>query len=457
MNFLFKYAPSTTRVTSENHLEIGGCNLVELKKNFGSPLYIIDELSLRENCQRYQKTLEKLYPKNLVIFASKALCLKSIFSIIKQEKLGLDVVSAGEFLTARSIDFPEDKVYLHGNNKQYEELELLSQKREARVVLDNYNDLNLLEQIFEESQESSNLTKSLTKRKLKALIRLTPGVECHTHEYIRTGQNDSKFGFDLPELKQVLSRAQRISNLEIVGLHAHIGSQIFEIAPFIDSLKILLKNYQALPKDLKFELQELNLGGGIGVFYTEKDDPPKVEFFLEQITRALKKELSEISPSIELPRLILEPGRSLVASSGVTLYTIGSQKQIPGVKNYLSVDGGMADNPRVITYQAQYEATLANRVKQKSSEKLKNYCIAGRYCESGDLLIKEILLPEDVETGELLAVFGTGAYNYSMSSQYNRVPRPAMVLVNRGNADLILRAESYQDLMSHDLLPERLS
>jgi len=447
MNSLFKYAPSTFKINRNNHLEIGGCDLVELKKSFGTPLYVIDELTLRENCQKYQKTLEKLYSNSLVIFASKALCLKSIFLIINQEKLGLDVVSAGEFLTAQAVNFPRHKIYLHGNNKQLEELELVIRSSGTRIILDNHNDLSLIKQILK------NKDSKTENRKLKALVRLTPGVECHTHDYIKTGQNDSKFGFDLDQLTDVLKKKEEIPDLEIIGLHAHIGSQIFKIDPFLDSLKILLRTYRSLPKELKFKLQEINLGGGIGVFYTSKDDPPPIELFLSKITQALKEELRNEE---ELPKLILEPGRSIVANSGLTLYTIGAKKNIPDIKNYLSVDGGMADNPRVITYQAEYEAILANRAKYDSSKNLKNYCIAGRYCESGDVLIKNMLLPENVETGELLAVFGTGAYNYSMSSQYNRVPRPGMILVNSGNADLILKPESHEDLLSHDLVLERL-
>jgi diaminopimelate decarboxylase len=432
------FYPNSALVNKNNHLEIGEYDSVELAERFGTPLYVLDEKTIRDTARQYKQSLDEFYPNNLPIFASKALSLQAIFAIAAQEGFGLDVVSAGELYTAQSINFPADKIYLHGNNKSQQELQMACEYKGAKVILDNFNDIEILTQLGQP---------------IDVLIRVTPGVECHTHDYIKTGHLDSKFGFDLEQLDEAIQRVQKSGNINLLGLHSHIGSQIFEITPFEDAAQILLENYVKLKEKYGVDLSELNLGGGIGIHYTESDDPPNIREVMQRLTSSVKKLLGQFK--LSEPKLIVEPGRSLVGRAGVTLYTVGSSKQVPEGKSYIAVDGGMADNPRPITYQAKYSACVANRVK--SETKTKNFTLAGRYCESGDILIPAIDLPEDTKKGELIAIFGTGAYNYAMSSNYNRVPRPAMVLVGDGEAEIILQRETLDDLLRNDVLPTRLS
>jgi diaminopimelate decarboxylase len=432
------YYPNSAKVNAADRLEVGGYDLAELAERFGTPLYVLDEQTIREIAREYKESLDEFYPNSLPIFASKALCLQAVFAILAQEGFGLDVVSSGELYTAQSIGFPADKIYLHGNNKSREELQMACDYKGAKVIIDNFHDIELL--------------KSIGKP-VQALIRVTPGVECHTHDYIKTGHLDSKFGFDLDQLDNAIETIRASSNIQLLGLHSHIGSQIFEIAPFEDAAGILLERYAKIKEKYGVELLELNLGGGIGINYTEQDDPPSIRETMERLTTAVKKLLAQYK--LREPKLIVEPGRSLVGRAGVTLYKTGSSKEIPGLSSYIAVDGGMADNPRPITYQAKYEACLVNRPTQ--SDNLKTYTLAGRYCESGDILIKGLNLPSDITEDELLVVFGTGAYNYSMSSNYNRVPRPTMVLVGEGQAEIILQRETLEDLLRNDVMPPRLS
>lgn len=431
------FYPNSASINPQGNLEVGGYDLAELADRFGTPLYVLDERTIRETAREYKESLDEFYPNSLPIFASKALCLQAVFAILAQEGFGLDVVSSGELHTAQSIGFPAAKIYLHGNNKSLEELEMACNYPGMKVILDNFHDIALLKQLG---------------RPIQALIRVTPGVECHTHDYIKTGHLDSKFGFDLDQLDEAIAAIKESPNIELLGLHSHIGSQIFEIAPFEDAARILLQKYAELKEKYGLELTELNLGGGIGIHYTEQDDPPSIREVMRRLTSAVKSLLAEFN--LKEPKLIVEPGRSMVGRAGVTLYKVGATKEIPGLSSYVAVDGGMADNPRPITYQAKYEACLVRNPAHKGS--LKNFTLAGRYCESGDILIKNLALPDDVHEGDLVAVFGTGAYNYSMSSNYNRVPRPAMVLVSDGGAEIILQRETLDDLLRNDVLPPRL-
>ncbi|MDX1920127.1 MAG: diaminopimelate decarboxylase [Candidatus Caenarcaniphilales bacterium] len=435
------YFPNSASINSSGQLEVGGYNLVDLASRFGTPLYVLDEQTIRETAQSFKSALDKYYPNNLPIFASKSLCLQAVFSILQQEGFGLDVVSSGELYTAQSINFPAEKIYLHGNNKSLEELSMAADYKGSnggsKVILDNFNDLELLKKIG---------------KPVDALLRLTPGVECHTHEYIKTGHLDSKFGFDLDQIDDAIKQIKSISNINLIGLHAHIGSQIFETSPYQDAARILLEHFVKLKEKYGYEFTELNVGGGFGIHYTEADDPPAIDDVIGKLTSTVKSLLKEFS--LGEPKLIIEPGRSMVGRAGVTLYTLGAKKEVPGVRNYISTDGGMADNPRPITYQAKYSACIANKANQEPDTL---YTVAGRYCESGDVLIKDINLPASTESGDLLAVFGTGAYNYSMSSNYNRVPRPSMVLVHNGEAEIILQRENLEDLLRNDVLPSRLA
>jgi diaminopimelate decarboxylase len=431
------YFPDTAKIEANGHLSIAGYPLPELAERFGTPLYLLDEQTIRNTARKYKKTLDKFYPNNLPIFASKALCVQAVFAILQQEGFGLDVVSAGELYTAQSIKFPANKIYLHGNNKSQDELELACKYSGCKVILDNFNDIKLLGRIG---------------KPVEALMRITPGVECHTHDYIKTGHTDSKFGFDLEQVDEAIQLIQKTPNINLIGLHSHIGSQIFEIEPHQDAANILLTKFVALKEKYGYELTELNIGGGFGIHYTNSDDPPETEEIIEKVCTSIKAKLAEFK--LEPPKLIIEPGRSLTGKAGTTLYTLGAKKNIPNVRNYLSCDGGMADNPRPITYQAEYAACLANKATEAADT---SFTLAGRYCESGDVLIKDLALPKSADSGDQVVVFGTGAYNYSMSSNYNRVPRPAMVLLNNGEAEIILQRETMDDLLRNDVMPSRLS
>ncbi|MDX1918434.1 MAG: diaminopimelate decarboxylase [Candidatus Caenarcaniphilales bacterium] len=431
------YFPESAQVNG-NVLAIGGYPLDELAERFGTPLYVLDEQTLRQNARAYRDLLQELYPgDSLPIFASKALCLQAVFAILHKEGFGLDVVSAGELHTAQSIDYEADKIFFHGNNKSKEELVMICQSGGVKPVIDNFHEISLLAEINEPIQ---------------ALIRVTPGVECHTHEYIKTGHLESKFGFDPEQLEKAIDLVLKSGNIELIGLHCHIGSQIFEIEPYREAVRFMFEKYRDLRDRYGLMLPILNLGGGMGISYTEADDPPALRALIQNISSTVQEFARQYE--IPLPRLILEPGRSIVGRAGVTVYRIGSSKQVPGGKHYLAVDGGMADNPRSITYQAEYSACLIRDPEGKEPQAL--YDLAGRYCESGDILIKDLSLAANASAGDLVAVFGTGAYNYSMSSNYNRVGRPAMVLVNDGEAEQILKRETLDDLLENDILPSRL-
>lgn len=415
--------PDTAKINKHNHLEIGGVDLVELAKEYGTPLFVMDEATVRGRCRQYLDSFRKYYPNSDIAFACKALCAAGIIKIVTDEGMCLDVSSGGEAYTALKTGVDPKKFYFHGNNKSIDELKMAVEAGFGRIMVDT-------------SQEIKNLdivTRELGRR-AEVMLRINPGIEAHTHEYIKTGLIDSKFGVPQNEIDEAVRFIKGQKLISLVGFHAHIGSQIFDTRPFVDEANLLLE----LTK--KYGTTEINLGGGPGIAYLSSDEPPDIEVYAKMVGDVLRDKTDA--------KLVLEPGRSIVGTAGVTLYTIGAVKDIPDVRKYVLVDGGMADNPRPILYQAVYDAKVANKANDKPVEKV---TIGGRFCESGDILIRDIKLPE-VAAGDLLAVLCTGAYGYSMSSNYNRVPRPAMVLVNNGAATLMLRRETYDDLIRNDVI-----
>lgn len=422
-------------ITTEwkENLSIGGCDLVKLANDFGTPLYVMDEITLRTICNDYKEAF-KNYKNIKMMYASKALSNLAIAKVLDSEGFGFDTVSAGEFYTIYKAGIDMSKVLFNGNNKSKKEIELALDLKIGRFSVDNYYEAELLNKIASEK-----------KLVVDILLRITPGIECHTHDYIQTGQIDSKFGFDLSQVDNVIDLIKtKYNNLNLRGLHAHIGSQIFELQSYKDEVQILVKELTRINEKFGLELEELNIGGGLGVKYTEIDNPPSVYELADAIGSVMDEQTQKLT-------VYLEPGRSIVSTAGVTLYKIGSSKIIPNLRKYVSIDGGMADNPRPAMYNAIYSAEICNR---KDSE-IENVTIAGRFCESGDILIENIELPAP-EADDILCVYNTGAYNYSMSSNYNRVEKPAMILVNNGNAEVIVRRESLDDLISKEIIPERL-
>ena len=433
--------PLTTGVNSIGNLEIGGCDLVELAEKYGTPLYVLDEETIRAVCRDYKKAFAK-YPKIHMMYASKALCVSAVTKILDNEGFGFDTVSAGEIYTVYKAGVDMSHVLFNGNNKSFDELSLALELGVGRISVDNFFELALLNEIA----QSKNKTVDI-------LLRITPGIECHTHEYIQTGHLDSKFGFDLTQIDEAVELIlNEYKNLKIHGLHAHIGSQIFETSIYPDEIEILVKEIARLDKKFGLKLDEINLGGGIGVKYTDFDNPPSIydigNLAVEKLFESVEKY------GIDFPTVFLEPGRSIISTAGVTLYTVGSSKQVPHGKKYVAVDGGMADNPRPGMYQAMYSAEIVN--KKEGEVPCETVTIAGRYCESGDILIPEIDLPQLCE-GDILCVYNTGAYNYSMASNYNKVTKPAMVLVNNSQSDIIINRETLDDLISKEVIPNRLT
>ena len=435
--------PTTYSVNEQGHACLGGVDVMELAQTYDTPLYVLDQATLTAMANVYTQTLKGSYSGDtLVIFAGKANLNMGICRLIDKLGLGLDVVSGGELYTALQAGFPMEKIFFNGNNKSLDEVTLAVHNDAGRITVDNFYELELIHQAAQQQNKVVNV-----------LLRVTPGIDCHTHDYIRTGQTDTKFGFDLAYLSQAVERirSEYRDTIRLRGLHAHIGSQIFEVQPYIDLARVLLNIYFNIRETYDgLVLDDLNLGGGMGIAYVGKDDPPSVDHAYRQVMQEVQRYAEKID--YPLPRVIIEPGRSLVATSGVTLYKLGSFKQVHGGRKYVTIDGGMGDNIRPSLYQAQYSAIIANKANQPPIE---GVTIAGKYCESGDILLDNMPVPEIVP-GDTLMVFGTGAYNYSMASNYNRMPRPAMVLVNDGQHDLLVRRETYDDLIQYDQMPESL-
>lgn len=432
--------PITAEINAAGHLVIGGCDLVALAKDFGTPLYILDEATIRQGCQQYRQAFAAFYPGPAqVLYATKAWNCLALCALMLQEGLGLDVASGGELYTALQAGATGRDLYVHGNAKTPAELAMCLDAG-ATVVVDSEYELHLL-------------AEQAAQRGVKAriLLRVNPGIDVHTHAYIRTGQTDSKFGIGLTQIGAVLEKVTRLPSLDWVGFHAHIGSQIFDLEGHRDLAAVMAKLWQKA-LSLGLHPQELNVGGGLGIRYREEDDPPSIAAWVEAVSTSVQKHFQ----GLPLPKLLCEPGRSLVATAGVTLYTLGGSKQVPPSpelpqgRTYVTIDGGMSDNPRPITYQARYTAYVANRMGDPLDAVV---TVAGKHCESGDILIKDILLPA-ITPGDLLVVTGTGAYTYSMASNYNRYPRAAAVVVGNAQARLIVQRESYADLVRLDVLPE---
>ncbi len=431
----------TMKINQAGHLEIGGCDTVMLAQEFGTPLWVMDEEELRRQCRIFKNAFTDKYDGQ-VAYASKAFLTLAVAAIIKEEGLSLDVVSGGELYTALQAGFPAERIFFHGNNKSLEELKLAVDSGVGRIVVDNSFELTNLE----------GLVREMGVAPVAIMLRLAPGVEAHTHEYCQTGQEDSKFGFDLRSGQAMEAAKQVISSdcLVLKGVHCHIGSQIFEEESFIVAAEIMMQLMADIYRETGFVVEELNLGGGFGIYYSQGDAPKSVAVYADKIYAAVAAYAENLG--IKMPQIVVEPGRAIVGTAGTTLYTLGASKEIPGIRKYVSVDGGMSDNIRPALYGALFEAALANRASEIPSEMVS---VAGKCCESGDMLIWDILLPP-VEPGDILAMSATGAYCYTMSSNYNRLPRPAVVLVREGKAEVIVKRESYSDLLRNDVLLPRL-
>ena len=427
-------------INSENHLVIGQHDTVELAKKFGTPLYVLDEDLMRDNCRAYKNAIDTYYDGHgLVLFASKALCTMYTGRLVAEEGLGADVVSGGELYTLYKAGFPMEKVFFHGNNKTPDEIELALNCGVGHIVVDNKYELDLLNRIANEKNVNQRI-----------LFRIKPGIDAHTHDFVKTGQIDSKFGVALEngEAYEIHKLALSMSNIQIDGVHCHIGSQIFDVEPFCEAAKVMIGFIADLYDKLGIKVNILNLGGGFGIKYTATDDPIAPSEYIHKVTNVVKALAQE--KGIDLPFLVFEPGRSIVASAGITLYTVGCVKEIENVRTYVSIDGGMCDNPRYILYGSKYTAVLANNA---SAEPVAPITIAGKCCESGDLIQEHVMMPQ-IHVGDTLAVLATGAYNYSMSSNYNRIPRPPIVAVSGNEAKIIVKRETYDDLIKNDVLEE---
>ncbi|MBP7174862.1 MAG: diaminopimelate decarboxylase [Thermoclostridium sp.] len=430
------------RINEKGNLEIGGCDATELVEEYGTPLYVMDEMTIRQNCRRYKQAMDKYYDGNgLVLYASKAFCTMAMCKIIEQEGLGLDVVSGGEMYTAIKAGFPMEKVYFHGNNKTPEEISMGIEQGIGRFVVDNPTELEAIERIAAEKG-----------KRVKVSFRVKPGVDAHTHEFIQTGQIDSKFGVALEngEAHEIIARAARMKNIDVVGVHCHIGSQIFALGPFELAAEVMLNFIADIRQKHGIHITELNLGGGFGIQYTEEDDPLEYDQFIEAVSKVVKRICCE--KGLGRMFMLMEPGRSIAAPAGVTLYGVGNVKDIKDVRKYISIDGGMCDNPRYALYKAEYTVFLANK---PAAAKTETVTIAGKCCESGDLIAKDIAMPQ-AKPGDIVAVLATGAYNYSMAMNYNRNGKPPVVLVKDGKSRLIVKREDYSDILRNDIIPEDL-
>lgn len=426
-----------TGINADGHLTVGGADTLALVSKYSTPLYVMDEDIIRANCRALKNSIDKYYGcKGLVVYASKAFSCKEIYRIVASEGLGADVVSGGELFTAISAGFPCEKIYFHGNYKTAQELLMALENNVGRIVVDNITELELLSALAKANNKTANI-----------LFRIKPGVDAHTHDFVRTGQIDSKFGFAIEtgEAKDAFIAASNLPNIKIKGIHCHIGSQIFDIEPFCHAAKVMLEFANSMKSVTGITIEELNLGGGFGIRYVSDDDPQALENYMEEVSKIVNNFCK--TNNFDIPFICIEPGRSIVGDAGLTLYTVGSVKEIPNCRTYVSVDGGMTDNPRYALYFSAYEMIIANKA---SAEKNFTATIAGRCCESGDLLAENIKI-QTPASGDVLAVLSTGAYNYSMASNYNRVPRLPVVMLRKGSDRLIIRRETYDDLVRNDV------
>ncbi len=421
----------------DNTFYFAGVNTVELAKKYGTPLYVMDEDMIRETCRSYRDTLNAQLGGNaLALYASKAFSSVAMYKLINEEGLGIDVVSGGELYTAMKAGFPPEKIYFHGNNKTDDEINMALDYGVSRFVVDNEPELLRLDTIA----QSKGLVASIS-------FRIKPGIDAHTFDAVMTGQIDSKFGVALEngEAYEIMKTASALKGVRVDGVHCHIGSQIFMTEAYIGAVDVMLEFMARLRDELSIDIRELNLGGGFGIKYTEHDKPPAIEDNLLKIVAYVKEKCAQLG--YEVPRLLVEPGRSIAAPAGITLYTVGSVKEIKDIRTYVAVDGGMTDNPRFALYGSEYTALIANRAGEPKTETV---AVAGRCCESGDLIGRDMPL-QKARPGDTLAVLSTGAYNYSMASNYNRVPRAAVVFLSKGEDRLVVRRETYEDIVSCDL------
>ena len=424
-------------VNEQGHLTIGGCDTVQLAQQYGTPLYVMDEDGIRAACRSYRDSIDRFYGgRGMVCYASKAFCCKEICRIMAQEQMGLDVVSEGELYTALQAGFPAGRICFHGNNKTDHELNYALQAGIGLFIVDNEYELVRLDRMAGEMGKKADIA-----------FRIKPGVDAHTHDFVRTGQIDSKFGVALEtgEAMQIIRQALELEHVVLKGVHCHIGSQIFELEPFELAAQRMIELMAQVKKETGFVIEQLDLGGGFGICYTEQDQALRYDSYMEKVSEVVKDCCRKLD--FPQPFVMLEPGRSIVGPSGITLYTAGSIKEIPNIRTYAAVDGGMTDNPRYALYQSTYEAVVANKANQPKETTV---TMAGKCCESGDLLGEKMPV-QRIESGDIVAVLSTGAYNYSMASNYNRICRPAVVMVHEGEARIIVRRESLEDLIRNDL------
>ncbi len=424
-------------INAVGHLTIGGLDTVELAEKFGTPVYVMDEDAIRGACRSYVNSIDKFYGgKGGVAYASKAFCCKAMCKLAQEENLLLDIVSIGELHTALSAGFPPEKMFFHGNNKTVQELTTALEQGVGRIVVDNPQELEILNELAVSRDMSAEV-----------LFRIKPGIDAHTHAYIRTGQIDSKFGFALEtgEALEAVQRAVKLPGVKVKGIHCHIGSQIFDVEPFEEAARVMLGFMAEVKSTTGLEMEELDLGGGFGIKYLPDHDPVAYEHYMELVSKVIKSTCDELG--LQQPFVVIEPGRSIVGQAGITLYKVGAVKEIPGVRTYVSVDGGMGDNPRYILYRSEYDFMVAGRASEPKDSVV---TVAGKCCETGDLLGENVPI-QQVRAGDVIAVLSTGAYNYSMASNYNRIPRPPVVFVKGGQARVVIKGESLDDLIRNDL------
>ncbi len=433
--------PVTAERNDAGRLAIGGVGLTDLADEFGTPLYVYDEETIRQQCRAYRDAFDRAYPNNRVVYAGKAFLAPSLVKIIAEEGLSLDVVSGGELYVAIQSGFPAERITFHGNNKTPDELRMALDAGVGEIVIDNFHEIHLLDELLREHGGS-----------VDALLRLNPGIDTHTHDYRKTGIVDSKFGLliDTGDAEEAVSRISKVGGIRLRGYHIHLGSQIFEIEPYVAAVESLFRFASAMRDKYGVVPDQISPGGGLGIQYESSDPDASVTDFADAVASATRKGAEEMG--IDLPELVVEPGRSIIGPAGVALYRVGSIKDIPGVRRYVCVDGGMADNIRPPLYDAVYEAAIANRAGGTEA----TVTIAGKYCESGDVLIRDARLL-DPEPGDLIAVPASGAYCLAMASNYNMALRPAVVMVRDGETTVMQRRERFEDLLARDIMADHLS
>jgi diaminopimelate decarboxylase len=430
------------KIADNGELEIGGCRATKLVNDFGTPLHIMDEEVMRSKCRELKASLLKHYPKVFVAYASKAFCTLAMCRLVDEEGLGLDVCSQGELFTALEAGTQPENILFHGNCKTPQEIEMGVRVGAGRFIIDNLHELDLLSEISRKF-----------RRRTHVQIRLNPGVEAHTHDYIKTGLIDSKFGLGVAdgEAMKAVERVLASEYLLLEGVHCHIGSQILNVEPFVLAAQVIMDFAGDVKEKFGYGLREVNLGGGFGVRYKSTDTLLDLDEYSRKVSQVVRESCHV--ERLDLPCIMVEPGRYIVGEAGTTLYTVGAVKDIPGIRKYIMVDGGMSENPRVSLYQAEYETIVANRALEEPAETVS---IAGKHCEEGDMLVFDAKLPR-IKPGDLLALLTTGAYHYSMASNYNRYPRPTVVFVKAGSADVVVERESLANLIARDRIPPRLA